>query len=909
MGFNKNVLGYNLNELKETCLGEPFNRVCRKAGSEGAVLLKNDNGVLPLNKGTKVALFGRIQNNYYKSGTGSGGLVRTDHIVTIPDGLKKSGLKLNEKLRSVYEKWEKENPVDVGAFSFNEPWARDEMPLDAEFVYEIEKESEAAIVIIGRTAGEAADNANIRGSYLLGDVEEDMLKKVTQAFKKVIVLLNVGNTINMGWVEKYDPSAVMYIWQGGQEGGDAVADLIVGNVTPSGKLTDTIAKNYEDCPYYSHFGDENKNTYVEDIYVGYRYFNTFAKDKICYPFGFGLSYTSFNLYDFKSTIDENNITVTLKVKNTGNYSGKEVVQVYYSAPQGVLGKPLTQLAAFKKTSLLKPEEIEELSISFSIDEMASYDDTGATGNKNCYVLEKGNYNIFVGTNSLVHNYNFIYRITDTKIVRACHSAMAPLEQIERYKPIITKSGVVLSKEEVKRSEKSDNIKIPYEITYTGDKGIKLQDVKNGKNSIEEFVAQFSDEMLTAISIGEGMNSPKVTGGTACAFGGVTKELIEMGVPIACGTDGPSGIRMDSGMVATSMPSGTLLSCTWNTELVEELYTYEGVEMSAYKIDAILGPGINIHRHPLNGRNFEYFSEDPFLTGEIAKSICKGVAKSGNTATIKHFCGNNQEFGRNAVDTVISERALREIYLKPFEIVIKSGECKAIMTAYNMVNGCFCASNYDLNTTILREEWDFKGFVMTDWWAKTQIDFDTNIAPLNLKIMAEAQNDIYMVRSSASNYDEHNILDSLKKGELNRGFLQRNAINICSYLMDSNAMDRFIANGGIDPVVSLEDLENAEKIFEVNSINAGEEYYFDSKKYGRYLIKVEFSSQDENWLQNSLFIFSNDMYKATFTTAGTEGRLVTEVRETELAEGKNVIKINSTSDKLVAQRLCIYKRKG
>lgn len=320
-----------------------------------------------------------------------------------------------------------------------------------------------------------------------------------------------------------------------------------------------------------------------------------------------------------------------------------------------------------------------------------------------------------------------------------------------------------------------------ELTYCGNQGYVLADVYHGKVSMEDFISQLSDEDLFCIVRGEGMGSPKVTPGTAAAFGGVTDSLKSFGIPCGCCADGPSGIRMDCGTQAFSIPNGTCIACTFNEKLVQELFEMLGLELRQNKIDTILGPGMNIHRNPLNGRNFEYFSEDPYLTGKLAAAELKGMHKYGVTGTIKHFAANNQEHNRTKYNSQVSERALREIYLKGFEIAVKEGSAYFIMTTYGAINGIWTAGNHDLLTTVLRSEWGFEGIVMTDWWAKMN-DEGQEASAQNLAAMIRAQNDVYMVvKDSASNSNQDNLKESLEEKKLSSSSLQRCAMNICKTL--------------------------------------------------------------------------------------------------------------------------------
>lgn len=901
-----NILGYNLAELPQKPLGDRFNAICRKTATEGIVLLKNKGNILPLKSGDKVSIFGRMQTHYVKGGSGSGGLVNAEYITNIVAGLEQAGLIINRQLKEVYEEWEKSNPVDMGNGWSSIPWCQTEMPLDDETVIKAAEFSDTAIVVIGRSSGEDKDNINVEGSYLLTKAEEEMLSQTRKYFDKVIVLLNVGNVIDMKWVNQYNPDAVLYVWQGGQEGGNAAADIIVGKSYPSGKLSDSIAYNIEDHPSTENFNGKEKNLYCEDIYVGYRYFNTFARDKVIYPFGFGLSYTNFKYYNYNFLKKDLEVTVKLTVENIGDFNGKEIVQLYCSAPNGKLGKPERVLVAYKKTKELKPGESETISIKFSLDKSASFDDIGVTGFESAFVLEKGTYKIFVSSNSFDDKHCFEFSLDADILIKQCRKALSPKEGFKRIKSQFVDGKYTASKELVSSVSYTPKKDIPKEIEYTGDKGLKLSDVKNNRCSMKEFIAQLSDEDLSCIVMGEGMNSPKVTPGCCAAFGGITESLYKFGIPIACATDGPSGIRIDSGAKATLMPNGTLVACTWNDEIAEELYTYEGIEMYAYNIDVILGPGINIHRNPLCGRNFEYFSEDPLLTGNMAAAICRGLAKTNTTATIKHFCANNQERDRNTVDSVVSERALREIYLKPFEIALKENTCKAVMTSFNPINSVWACGNYDLTTHVLRNEWNYDGFVMSDWWAKTEKDFVVMAANgekiyRNFEPMIYAQNDIYMAHNDVTDIEFNSILSDVKKGKIKRALLQRNAMNICKYLMNSNAMNRLYD-------VNLNSIEviPENKTVEFSNLSNKGEMVFDCAEDGCYIIEVELGSKGSELSQNTIIFYVNGRYAVSFTVQGADGGMSIYKGRVDLVKGECKLTAKQHSDRISVKRVAVYK---
>lgn len=871
-----------------------------KMVSEGIVMLKNDNNALPLDTDKEVAVFGRIQFHYYKSGTGSGGMVNVTKVVNILDGLIDNGVKVNEKLLDTYRKWDKENPFDLGEGWGGEPWSQKEMPLDEGLVKETAKSCETAIVIIGRTAGEEQDNRLEAGSYLLSDDEIAMLTVVRENFKKVVLLLNVGNIIDMTDINRIAPDSVLYVWQGGMTGGKGTADVLTGKVSPSGKLPDTIAYKASDYPSDANFGrEENRDIYAEDIYVGYRYFETFAKDKVLYPFGFGLSYTGFEIKTEKAEITEGAVKLSVSVKNIGSYKGKEVIEVYCEAPQGRLGKAARVLCGFEKTRELVPQEEQVVEIAVDIAKLASYDDSGVTGNKSCYVLEAGEYKFYVGSDVRSAEYACSFEQGEDLVTERLTQALAPVESFERIKPVCEGGAFSIGREAVPVSEVDESArrmeKLPKEIAYTGDKGIKLWDVKNGKNTMDEFIAQLSDYDLSCIIRGEGMGSPRVTAGTASAFGGVSENLNGFGIPAGCCSDGPSGMRLDCGTKAFSLPNGTMIASSFNKELTSELFTFMGLEMAANKVDCLLGPGMNIHRHPLNGRNFEYFSEDPFLTGKMAAAELKGMAGAGVTGTIKHFCANNRETNRHFIDSVVSERALREIYLKGFEIAVKEGGASSVMTTYGRVNGLWTAGNFDLNTVILREEWGFKGFTMTDWWANINVR-GKEPDKTDLAAMARAQNDVYMVCPDGEKNDD-NTLAALENGGIEKCELQRNAANICGFLLHTNALKRAEGIGDTVKVINREDEEQEDdkpvQFYKVDrditldlsdvDTKKGTSYSFalDLSNFGIYRVIVTASSTQSELAQIPMTLFSMGTAVGTFTFNGTGGKAVSMEKETPM----------------------------
>ncbi|MBR5401340.1 MAG: glycoside hydrolase family 3 protein [Treponema sp.] len=879
-----------------------YENTARQAIAEGCVLLEN-NGVLPLKKDCTVSVFGRIQTNYYKSGTGSGGKVNVSKVWNIVEGLEESGfVKVNQDLKKIYEDWEKENPYDEGLGWGKERWSQDEMPLTKQIVDDAAAKSDVALVIIGRTAGEDKDNSATKGSYFLTDEELEMLKMVRAGFDKVAVLLNVGNIIDMDFVAQIKPDAVMYVWQGGMLGGLGTADVLTGKIAPCGKLTDTIAKQITDYPSDKWFGDLKQNFYCEDIFVGYRYFETFAKDKVLYPFGYGLTYSSFKIETVGASNDSASQQLNLKVKvtNTGNTTGKEVVQIYIGAPNGKLGKPARVLADFEKTDLLASGASQEINFTIPYYNFASYDDGNYTGNKSCFLLEEGTYKVYAGTDVRSAPQVFDFTLDRLLVIKQCEEAYAPIQAFERMHAAsdgsLTMQATPLSTIDMWERRKE---RLPKEIPFTGDKGYKLKDVLDQKVSIQDFVAQFTDEELACFTRGEGMGSSLVTPGTASAFGGVSPRLKDYyGIPVACCDDGPSGMRLDCGMKAFSLPNGTSVACTFNKKLIKELYSFTGHEMHATNVENLLGPGLNIHRHPLNGRNFEYFSEDPLLTGQIGSAMVQGLQAAGVTGTIKHFCGNNQEANRHGIDSIISERALREIYLKGFEIVVRNGG-DSVMTTYGIVNGIHTSSSYDLNTTILRDDWGFKGIVMTDWWALLNEPGETPNRT-NFAVMLRAQNDVYMCcPDGKTDASGENTFKALADGTLTRAELQRTAINVCDHVMHTQAMKRLLGTDqGVEIInrpaspddINMEDVEFTELgkdelvidlSYKESKANTNFVLALDVKEFGAFEASLTASSELGELAQLPVTMFFQGIPMASFTFNGTGGKDVTITKEIPL----------------------------
>lgn len=681
----------------------------RKAACEGTVLLKNEGGTLPLSKGSKVAIFGKGQIDYVKCGGGSGD-VHSAYTRNIYEGLKEKEGKVEvfDKLSNFYLTYVQEEYKKGG-----ENGRLTEAEIPADLLKEAKVFTDTAIITINRYSSEGTDRkADGTDTYFtLSDEEKKMVDIVCDNFAKVIVLLNTGAMIDTSWFsENPKIQAALMIWQGGMEGGLAAADILVGDETPSGKLVDTCAKDFEDYPSSANFHEsEDYAEYTEDIFVGYRYFETVPgkKERVVYPFGYGLSYTKFEFADVNAAKLGDRIAVAVTVKNIGNFAGKEVVQVYCEAPEGKLTKAKRVLCAFAKTNKIKPGKSQTIILDFDLCDVASYDDEGAI-QKSAWVLEKGEYKIFVGNN-----------VRDAKEVdfKTVLPEDVIVEQLQEYCPPKKLSKRLMANGEYKLAENNDRPQKEFPCTYLCPENIpadekeikKLIDVAEGKITLDEFLTQLTDEELMELLQGGNDKGVAHTG----TMGGLPK----FGIPQPMTADGPAGLRTDKGpgVLTTAFPVATMLACTWNTALVEEVGAAAAMECLENNVHVWLTPALNIHRSPLCGRNFEYYSEDPFISGKMAAAMTRGIQSKGVVATPKHLACNNKETNRYESDSILSERALREIYLRGFEICVKEAEPRLIMSSYNIINGVRASESAELITGILRGEWCFDGLVTTDWW--------------------------------------------------------------------------------------------------------------------------------------------------------------------------------------------------
>lgn len=681
--------------------------ISKRAATEGAVLLKNENETLPLKEGTRIAIFGKAQIDYVKGGRGSGDTF-CEYITGIYDGLKLKSDKVEifDELSLYYKNYvenEYKNGKETGRF--------DEAELPKDLLVAAKTFTDTAIITLCRSSGEGSDRYNDGNDkyFILSENEKKTVKAVCDNFENVIVLINTGAMIDTKWfAENEKIGAALMLWQGGIEGGLSAAELLLGEANPSGKLVDTCAKSFDDYPSSATFHEsEDYVQYTEDIFVGYRYFETVPgkKDCVVYPFGFGLSYTTFEIFDVSATQIGDKILIYASVKNTGSYAGKEVVQVYFSAPRGKITKAQKELCAFKKTRLLAPNETETLVLELNIAQMASYDDLGVV-EKSAYVLESGEYKFFVGNSVRAAEIAYKYAIKDDVVLEKLTQYCAPRALEKR----LTENGkyekAQNSCEDLKKFLPIEHCK---ENFPEKDEDIKkLIDVANGEISLDEFAQQLTNEEMASLL--EGKKSTGVA--NVDGMGGNLKY----GIPTPMTTDGPAGVRInpETGVRVTAFPVATCLACTWNTALLEEVGKAGALEAKENNLSIWLTPALNIHRNPLCGRNFEYYSEDPYLSGKMAAATVCGIQSQNIAATAKHFACNNKETNRRKSDSVVSERALREIYLKGFEICVKEAAPKMIMTSYNKLNGTYTAENAELIEGILRGEWGFEGLVTTDW---------------------------------------------------------------------------------------------------------------------------------------------------------------------------------------------------
>ncbi len=721
----------------------------RRAAGEGMVLLEND-GTLPLREGARVALFGIGSLDYVKGGGGSG-QVYSAYVRNVYEGLLEKAPRV-----TVYEPLTRYYYDYCTAHLAEYPGDKifPEIDLPESLVAEAAEHADVAVLTLHRYSGEEMDRTEQPGDFMLSDSEQRLVHQVTTAFSHTVVVLDVGGMVDLSWI-KDNPriGAVLLAWQAGMEGGCAIADILCGNVNPSGKLTDTFARSFGDYPSANTFNESADYVeYFEDIYVGYRYFETIpgAKERVVYPFGYGLSYTTFSMSPPQGRAEGDCIHLTTTVTNTGDRAGKEVVQGYVSAPQGRLGKPAVSLIAFEKTRLLQPGESQRVELTVPVADLASYDDVGRW-QASAYILKGGDYRFYVG-NSCRDGQETPYRYTveeDYRVVRQLTRQCAPAKDSRRlradgsFEPL---PGCPVP--QIEPTVSAVSITPPPQPH-------SLASVAVGNTDLPTFLSQLTEEELIGLMGG----IPNRGVANTCGFGGIDR----LGVPAFMTVDGPAGVRIgtSAGIATTAWPCATLLACTWNLSLMEEIGRAGALETRENGLAIWLTPAINIHRNPLCGRNFEYFSEDPLIAGRFAAAKVRGIQSVKVACSLKHFACNNKEHNRYHSDSRLSERALREIYLRGFEICVKEADPWTVMTSYNLVNSRRCCESYELITGILREEWGFRGAVTSDWGV-----------PCYHPNLVKAGND---VRMPVGKPEE--LRAALHSGELTRGQLEACAAHL------------------------------------------------------------------------------------------------------------------------------------
>lgn len=736
----------NLGENGERLTGcQEHIRLSRTVAGEGMVLLEN-NGLLPLQEGTTVALFGVGTLEYIKGGGGSGNVFPA-YVRNVYEGFAQKAPRIGiyEPLTRFYYEYAASR---VDALESKQILPEPTVP--ATLIRDAAEHAQVAVIVIHRYSGESWDRSAEKGDFYLTDAEQQLVDDVTAVFSHSVAVLNVGGMVDVSWIrENPRIDSALLAWQAGMEGGLAIADILCGDVNPSGKLVDTFAKAFSDYPSADTFHkSEDYVEYFEDIYVGYRYFETIpgGKEKVVYPFGYGLSYTEFMCSKPVAERKGESIAVTLSVTNVGKRAGKEVVQIYYSAPQGRLGKSAIELAGFQKTELLAPGQTQQITVSFPVSDMASYDDLGKC-QMSAYVLEQGQYRFFAGTSCReLQECDYRYTVTEEFIVtKQLQQRCAPnlLQQRLRsdgsFEPLPAFPVCQLPAPAPEEPAKQPDTEEP----------LPLLAVAEGKLSLEEFVAQMTEEELIGMVGGVPNRGVAITSG----WGGVKR----LGIPAVMTSDGPAGIRIrpQTGVPTTAWPCATLIACTWDPELAYAIGVAGGMECKENGLAIWLTPAMNIHRNPLCGRNFEYFSEDPLIAGKFAAAKVRGIQSTHTAASAKHFAANNKETNRFYSDSRVSERALREIYLRGFEICVKEAQPWTVMTAYNLINARRACECHELIDGILRQEWGFTGMVTSDWKV-----------PCEQANCVLAGNDIHMPRG----FPEALTL-ALEEGHIRRGDLE------------------------------------------------------------------------------------------------------------------------------------------
>lgn len=794
----------------------------RKIAPECMVLLKND-GSFPLGEPGRIALYGNGARNTLKSGTGSGD-VNVRHFTTIEEGLENAGFVITNKVWMDHYQEEREKakkkfvedikfqsekkkiPAFFAAMGAIMPEPEYDIPLDGE--------GDTAIYVLSRVSGEGSDRKVIPGDFLLTDTEVKDILTLERKYKKFMLVLNVGGVVDLSPVK--DIKNILLLSQPGMTVGDSLADAILGKAYPSGKLATTWSA-WEDYCSIGEFGQLDDTRYKEGIYVGYRYFDSVDKEPL-FPFGYGLGYTDFEIKNVHVLVEEKNVKVSAVVHNIGRYPGKEVVQLYVSVPEGKLKQPWQTLAAFKKTEELQPGESKEYVVEFSMDELASYDTESASN-----IIEAGDYVLRIGNSSRNVEICGIVRLAENVLLKELKHLEGETD-FEDWEPEVKRQECL--------EEKCFDIFVIEKEKFTKETTGELPEMEP---DIYDLLKDLTDEQLAYLCLGNfrmGSESESIIGNAGSYVMGAAGEscdrFVKNGIPVMVMADGPAGLRLsktcgrdEQGIYSlessldpflmeflseemriamgakneqgierkgkpfyqycSAIPTGTALAQSWNTEAAEICADIVGNEMERFGIQLWLAPALNIHRNVLCGRNFEYFSEDPLLSGKIAAAITKGVQSNpGCGVTLKHFACNNQETNRVRSNSMVNERALRDIYLKGFEIAVRESQPHSIMTSYNLLNGEHTSHRRDLNVVVLRKEWRFKGLVMSDWVISgvsfgEQKKYPVACASGSIK----AGNDVFM---PGSERDYQDLLDALRNPEHKYHITRENLLECASHVV-------------------------------------------------------------------------------------------------------------------------------
>ena len=806
--------------------------LARRAAAESMVLLKND-GVLPLAPGSRVALYGMGARYTILGGTGSGS-VNCREGVSIDEGWQLAGLTVtsdqwlddfDRAYAQARQAWQTEilaaaKPGDY--FSLYNAYSsrRLQAPAGTPFT---KTDADIAIYVISRVSGESVDRRAEKGDYYLSDVERRELEQLSRLYPKLIVVLNVGGVMDLSFLDTLNISALVLMGQAGMEGGNALADVLTGAVPFSGKLTDTWAYRYEDYPSSAEFGHRNGNLiqekYTEGIYVGYRYFDSFQV-RPRFPFGFGLSYTDFRWELTALKGEAGMVRAAVRVENTGSAPGREVIQLYAACPQVTRVKERRRLVAFGKTRLLKSGESQVLWLRFSPELLTSFHTARAQ-----YFLDAGCYGLYLGDSS--ENVKPAGKLTlgQFTVTEQLTPICPLLDALTEIEPLKDAFGLEM--------EALERMPLPtLALEPLLEKEESLPQTRPHEEEARAVLSKMNRVQKAQLVCGQpARGSGEIIGSAAIhvpgAAGETTNALESLGVGSMILADGPAGLRLqkcyeenpEDGSIyrldgvealqnrffgtefphpgsvrhyqfCTAIPVGTLLAQSFDTELLEEVGGLIGREMKELGVTLWLAPGMNIHRNPLCGRNFEYYSEDPLLSGMMASAVTRGVQRyPGIGVTIKHFACNNQEDNRMGVSSVISQRALREIYLKGFEIAVKQAQPMAMMTSYNRINSVHAANSFDLCTTAARKEWGFGGIIMTDWVTTNQGHGSSAVK------CVQAGNDLIMPGNESDILEILDALDAKKDLYLKEAELDECVCRILEAILASDVCPDPVPYGG------------------------------------------------------------------------------------------------------------------